>query len=189
MAKVKATGMRSDMLIEHEGRLWRILKCEHVHVGGRGGAYMQVEMRSVEDGAKVNSRFRTEEMVERPFVESRRMTYLYADGDGHVFMDAENFEQVTLTEEFLGRQAAFLVPDLEVGLSLHEGRPIGIELPAAVSYEVVETEPSIKGATVSGSFKPATLENGMSVTVPQFVGTGERVKVSTATGEYLQRES
>ncbi len=187
MAKIKATGIRMGMLIEHEGRLWRVSKCQHVHVGGRGGAYMQVEMKNIEEGTKINNRFRTDDTIERPFVESREMTYLYHDGSDHVFMDSENFEQVPLSKDFLETQAGFLMADMAVNVSFHEGRPIGIELPASVAYQVVETEPNIKGATVSGSFKPAKLENGLTVMVPQFVSEGERIKVSTDTGEYLQR--
>lgn len=187
MEKIKATGMRAGMLIQHEGRLWRLLKCEHVHVGGRGGAYMQVEMKDIENDTKTGSRFRTDDMVERPFVESREMTYLYRDGDGHVFMDSESFDQLTLSDEFLDEQARYLIADLAVSVSFHDSRPIGVVLPASVAYEVVETEPNVKGGTVSGSYKTAKVENGLSVMVPQFIGEGERVKVSTESGEYLQR--
>lgn len=187
MAKIKATGLRAGMLIGHEGRLWRLLKCEHVHVGGRGGAYMQVEMRGVEDGTKTGHRFKTDEMLERPHVETRRMTYLYGDGDQHVFMDGESFEQTVLDTGFLDTQADFLVTDMEVGVSFHDDRPIGVEMPPSAVYEVADTEPNIKGSTVSGSYKPATLQTGMTVMVPQFVGKGERIRVSTDTGEYLER--
>lgn len=187
MAKIKATGLRAGMLIEHEGRLWRLLKCEHVHVGGRGGAYMQAEMREIEDGTKTGHRFKTDEMLERPHVETRKMAYLYGDDGQHVFMDGETFEQTALDADFLDSQAAYLIADMEVGISFHEGRAIGVEMPPSAVYEVVDTEPNIKGATISGSYKPATLQTGMTVMVPQFIGKGEKIRVSTDSGEYLER--
>jgi elongation factor P len=187
MAKIAATEIRPGHLIEWEGRVWRVLKSYHVHVGGRGGAYMQVEMKDVESGTKRNERIRTDDKIERAFVETREMQYLYSDGASYVFMDKESFEQIALPADFLEGQAGFLIPNTDVQVNFHNGRPIGVQLPPSVTLTVVETEPNLKGATATGSFKPAKTETGLTVLVPQFVMDGARIKVSTETGEYLER--
>lgn len=187
MAKVLATEIRAGNLIEWDNRVWRVLKAYHVHVGGRGGAFMQVEMKDLESGTKKNERIRTEDKVERAFVESREMQYLYNDGDQYVFMDKETFEQLTLPGDFLEGQTGYLIPSTEVQVIFHNDRPIGVQLPPTVTLTVVETEPNLKSATATGSFKPARTETGITVMVPQFVLEGERIKVSTDTGEYIER--
>ena len=189
MAKVLATEIRAGNLIELDKRIWRILKSYHVHVGGRGGAFMQVEMKDVETGTKRNERIRTEDKVERAYVEPRQMQFLYQDGAGYVFMDKESYEQITLAADFLEGQAGYLLPNTDVQVNFHNERPIGVELPGSVVLTVVETEPSMKNATVTGSFKPAKVETGITVMVPQFVGEGERIKVNTDTGEYMERSA
>ena len=187
MAKVMATEIRVGNLIEWDKRVWRVLKCYHVHVGGRGGAFMQVEMKDIEVGTKVNQRFRTDEKVERAFVEPRAMEYLYQDGEHYVFMDKQNYEQLPLSADFLEGQAEFLLPNTDVQINFHNGRAIGIELPPAVVLTVVDTEPGIKNATATTSFKPATTETGLVVQVPPFVNAGDTIRVNTETGEYLSR--
>ncbi len=187
MAKVNATEIRAGNLLEHEKRVWRVLKSYHVHVGGRGGAYMQVEMKDIETGTKTNVRFRTEEKIERAFVEAREMEYLYNDGTGYVFMDKETFEQLTLAEDFLEGQSGYLLPNTPARVLFHNERPIGVELPASVELTVVDTEPGIKNATVTTSFKPATMETGLVVQVPPFVNAGEKIKVNTNDGSYMER--
>ncbi len=152
MAKVLATEVRVGNLIEWDKRIWRVLKCYHVHVGGRGGAFMQVEMKDIESGTKTNQRIRTEEKVERAFVEPREMTFLYADGSSFVFMDKDTYEQLTLDADFLEGQSGFLLPNTDVQVNFHNERPIGVQLPANVVLTVVETEPTLKGATATGSF-------------------------------------
>lgn len=187
MAKVSAHDLRSGMVIEHNGSLWRVITSNHVRVSGRGGACMQVEMRGVEDASKVNQRFRTDEKLERPFVESRPMQYLYAEGSGHVFMDLESYEQRELPAELLEGVEGYLLPNLEVKILELDGRALGIDLPVAVELEVTDTEPRIKGSTATSSFKPAKVNTGITVMVPPFVSNGEHIKVSTVTGEYLER--
>jgi elongation factor P len=187
MPRVLATEIRVGNLIEWERRIWRVLKCYHVHVGGRGGAFMQVEMKDIEAGTKINQRIRTDEKVERTFVEPRQMTYLYNDGDSYIFMDKESFEQLALNAEFLEGQVGYLLPSTDVQVNFHNDRAIGVQLPASVVLQVVETEPNLKGATATGSYKPAKTETGLTVMVPQFVGEGERIKVNTDTGEYMER--
>jgi elongation factor P len=187
MAKVLATEIRAGNLLEMDKRVWRVLKSYHVHVGGRGGAFMQVEMKDVETGTKRNERIRTDEKIERAYVEPREMQFLYQDGSGYVFMDKENYEQLTLPADFLEGQAGYLLPNTDVQVNFHNERPIGIQLPSSVVLAVVETEPAMRNATATGSFKPARLETGITVQVPQFVGEGDRIKVNTDTGEYVER--
>jgi elongation factor P len=176
MAKVLATEIRAGNLIEWDNRVWRVLKSYHVHVGGRGGAFMQVEMKDIESGTKRNERIRTEDKIERAYVEPRAMQYLYSDGTSHVFMDQETFEQLALPQELL-----------DVQVNFHNERPIGVQLPPTVTLTVTETEPNLRGATATGSFKPAKTDTGLTVMVPQFVTEGSRINVSTDTGEYIDR--
>ena len=187
MAKVLATEIRAGNLIEWEKRVWRVLKSYHVHVGGRGGAFMQVEMKDIETGTKGNQRFRTDEKIERAFVEGREMEYLYDDGSGYVFMDKENYEQLILSKELLEGQIEYLLPNTIVLVNFHNERPIGVQLPGSVVLTIVETEPTLRGATATGSFKPAKTETGLTVLVPPFVGEGEKIKVNTDSGEYIER--
>ncbi len=187
MAKVLATEIRPGNLIEWDKRVWRVLKSHHVHVGGRGGAFMQVEMKDIESGTKRNERIRTEDKIERAFVDLRDMQYLYSDGSGYVFMDKESYDQLTLPSDFLEGQAGYLIPNTDVQVNFHNDRPIGIQLPPTVTLKVVETEPNLKSATATGSFKPAKTETGVTVMVPQFVAEGESIKVNTDTGDYIER--
>jgi elongation factor P len=187
MAKVLTTEIRAGNLIEWEKRVWRVLKSHHVHVGGRGGAFMQVEMKDIESGTKRNERMRTEDKIERAHVDQRGMQFLYSDGSGYVFMDQETFEQLTLPADFLEGQAGYLIPNIDVQINFHNDRPIGIQMPPTVTLTVADTEPNLKGATATGSFKPAKMDTGITVMVPQFVVEGERINVNTDTGEYIDR--
>lgn len=182
-----ATEIRVGQLLEWEKHLWKVMKCYHVHVGGRGGAYMQVEMKDIERGTKVNQRFVTDEKVDSAVVEIIEMDYLYHDGDNYVFMDNSTFEQHAISNEFLEGQAGYLLPNTTVKINFHNERPIGLDLPQSVILEVVEADPSIKGSTVTTSFKPSVLETGLQVLVPPFVEKGEKIKVNTDTGEYMER--
>ncbi len=187
MARVLATEIRAGNLIEFDKRVWRVLKSYHVHVGGRGGAYMQVEMKDVEASTKLNQRFRTDEKIERAFVESRDMQYLYSEGDQFVFMDQENYEQLTLPADFLEGQAEYLLPNTEVKINFHNERAIGLQLPQSVVLTIVETEPNVKGGTATSSYKPARTETGLTVMVPPFVEEGCDIRVNTDNGEYIER--
>jgi len=187
MAKVLSTEIRAGNLIEWDKRVWRVLKSYHVHVGGRGGAFMQLEIKDIESGTKRNERIRTEDKLERAHVEQRQMQFLYNDASGYIFMDQENFEQITLPADFLEGQAGFLIPNTDVQINFHNERPIGIQLPPTVTLAIVETEPNVKGGTATGSFKPAKTDTGITVMVPQFLSGGERIKVNTDTGEYIER--
>ena len=187
MAKVTAVQIRVGNLLEWDKRVWRVLKCYHVHVGGRGGAFMQVEMKDIEAGTKTNQRFRTEDKVERAFVDPRDMQFLYQDGTGFVFMDKENYEQLTLQAEFLEGQSGYLLPNSEVQINFYNGRAIGLDIPPSVVLTVVDTEPGIRNATATNTFKPATMETGITVQVPPFINKGEKIKIDTNEGTYMER--
>lgn len=187
MAKALATEIRAGNLLEWDKRVWRVLKCYHVHVGGRGGAFMQVEMKDIEAGTKTNQRFRTDEKVDRAFVESREMEYLYNDGNDFIFMDKNNYEQMTLSAEFLEGQTGFLLPNTDVQVNFHNERAIGLQLPASVVLKIIETDPNLKGSTATSSYKPAKTETGLTVMVPPFVLEGEHIKVNTDSGQYVER--
>ena len=187
MSKVAAVELRVGNLLEWDKRVWRVLKCYHVHVGGRGGAFMQVEMKDIEAGTKTNQRFRTEDKVERAFVDPREMTFSYQDGDAYVFMDKENYEELRLSAEFLEGQSGYLLPNSDVQVNLYNGRPIGVELAPSVILTVTDTEPGIRNATATNTFKPAGTETGLVVQVPPFINNGEKIKVSTDDGSYMER--
>ncbi|MEE2804293.1 MAG: elongation factor P [Pseudomonadota bacterium] len=184
--KISASDARIGNLIEYQGKLWRILKKEHVKPG-KGGAFAQLEMKSVGDGTKLNERFRSDEKLEKAHVEPRQMQYLYPDGSQFVFMDLQTYEQLYLDNDSISEQVGYLQPNLEVQLNFYNDNPIGMELPSAVALEVTDTETVVKGQTASGSGKPATLETGLRVTVPPFVNIGDVVRVNTDTGEYIER--
>ena len=184
--KISASDARIGNLIEYQGKLWRILKKEHVKPG-KGGAFAQLEMKSVGDGTKLNERFRSDEKLEKAHVEPRQMQYLYPDGSQFVFMDLQTYEQLYLDNDSISEQVGYLQPNLEVQLNFYNANPIGMELPSAVALEVTDTETVVKGQTASGSGKPATLETGLRVTVPPFVNIGDVVRVNTDTGEYIER--
>ena len=183
--KVSAMEVRIGHLIEYKNKLWRVLKKDHVKPG-KGGAFAQLEMKSL-DGTKLNERFRSDDKLEKAHVEPRKMQYLYAEGDSYVFMDLESYEQLNILAEDLGDQVLYLLPNEEVQVNLHNEVPIGVDLPANVVLQVVETEAAIKGQTASSSGKPAILETGLKVTVPTFVNEGEKIKVNTDTGLYVER--
>ncbi len=184
--KISAFEVRVGNLLAYQNKLFRVLKKNHVKPG-KGGAFVQLEMKEINDGTKLNERFRSEDKLEKAHVEPRQMQYLYADGDNLVFMDMESYEQLTIPAEDMGDQMGYLLPNTEVQINFHDENPIGLELPANVVLEVVDTDAAIKGQTASGSGKPAELETGIRVTVPTFVNIGDKVKVNTETGEYVER--
>lgn len=184
--KISAFEIRPGNLLEYNGKLWRVSKIQHVKPG-KGGAFMQVEMKCVTDGTKLNERFRSEDKVEKAHVEARTMQYLYDDGESLIFMDNETYEQTPIARDDLEDQMGYLLPNTDVIVTFHDSKPIGLDLPATVVLEVAETEGVVKGQTASGSGKPAKLETGITVTVPTFITAGTKIKVNTDTGEYVER--
>jgi elongation factor P len=147
----------------------------------------RAQMKDIESGTKTNQRIRTEDKVERAFVDPRDMQYLYNDGTGYIFMDKENYEQLTLSDDMLEGQSGYLLPNTDVRVMFYNDKPIGVELPPSVVLTVTETDPEIKNATVTTSFKPATMETGLVVQVPPFVSTGQKIKINTNDGAYIER--
>lgn len=186
MVSVIASNVRKGHVLERDGRLYVVLTAENIHPG-KGTPVTQLELRRISDGVKINERFKTTDTLEKAFIDERAHTYLYYDGDHYIFMDPETFEQVSVTDAIIGDVTPYLVENMEVRLSLHNGMPIAIELPARVTLEVTETEPVVKGQTASGSFKPATLSNGVRTMVPTHILPGTRVVVLTADGSYVER--
>jgi elongation factor P len=184
--KVIASTLRKGNIVEIDGRLYAIITADNIHPG-KGTPVTQLDMRRLSDGVKVSERYRTTEQVERALVEDREHTFLYNDGDGYHFMNSETYDQVTLPEELIGDQAAYLQPEMKVMLSLYEGVAVGIDLPQRAVLEVVETEPTVKGQTASSSYKPAVLSNGVRTLVPGHIATGTRIVVMTADGAYVER--
>jgi elongation factor P len=184
--KVIASSLRKGNIVDIDGKLAVIMAVENIHPG-KGTPVTQMDVRRIADGVKVALRFKTTDQVERAFVEDRKHQFLYSDGDGFHFMNMENYEQVTVPEDIVGDFAAYLQPEMEVTLSLHEGVPVSIELPPRATLEVVDTEPAIKSQTAASSYKPAVLSNGVRTMVPPFVTIGTRIVVMTADGSYVER--
>ena len=185
--KINGNAIKPGNVIQHEGGLWVAVKADHVKPG-KGGAFAQVELKNLVDGRKLNERFRSDDKVERVTLEQKDHTFLYDQGDTLVFMDQATYEQIELQKDWVGEdQVRFLQDGMVVVVEFHEERPIGISLPEQVVLEVVETEPTVKGQTASSSYKPAKASNGMRIMIPPVMGTGERILVDTATGEYVRR--
>jgi elongation factor P len=184
--KVIASSLRKGNIVEIDGKLGVIVSTENIHPG-KGTPVTQMDVRRIADGVKVSLRFKTTEQVERAFVEDRKHQFMYQDGDGFHFMNMESYDQVTLQDDIIGDLAAYLQPEMEVTISMHDGTPVAIELPPKAILEVVETEPTVKGQTASSSYKPAVLSNGVRTMVPPFVTAGTKIVVQTADGSYVER--
>ena len=184
--KINGNEIKPGNVIQHQDNLWSAVKVDHVKPG-KGGAFAQVELKNLFDGRKLNERFRASETVERVRLEQKDYQYLYADDDQLVFMDTETYEQINLSSDFLGDRAAFLQDGMMVQVESYEGRSIGVTLPQHVNLQITETEPHIKGQTVSSSYKPAILENGLKCMVPPFLSTGETIIVDTTDITYVRR--
>src|SRR5438034_6394969 len=184
--RVIASSLRKGNIVEVDRKLYVVLSAESFHPG-KGTPTTQVDMRRISDGVKVSQRYKTTEQVERAYVEDGEFQYLYQDGDGFHFMNTETYDQVSLSADIIGGQAAYLQPEMKVTLAVHEGVPVSIELPQKAVLEVVETEPTVKGQTAASSYKPALLSNGVRTMVPAFVGPGTKIVLMTADGSYVER--
>ena len=184
--KVIASSLRKGNIVEIDGKLGVIMSVENIHPG-KGTPVTQMDVRRISDGVKVSLRFKTTDQVERAFVEDRKHQYMYQDSDGFHFMNMESYDQVALPTDIVGDYAAYLQPEMEVTISMHEAVPVAIELPPKAVLEVVDTEPTIKSQTATSSYKPAMLSNGVRTLVPSFVTTGTKIVVMTADGSYVER--
>ena len=184
--KINAGEIRVGMLLEYKNDLWQILKTQHVKPG-KGGAFAQVEMKSVGKNTKLNERFRSSETVEKASLEETNFNYLYADENNYFFMDPKTFEQTEIKKEIVGDKGKLLTENLEVSISFYNENPISIDLPNQVTCKIETTDVALKGQTVSSSYKPATLENGLNIQVPPFIESGDEIIVDTRTLEYIKK--
>lgn len=184
--KIDGSAVRMGMVIEWENKLWLVVKHE-IRTPGNLRSFNQVELKDIKTGTKNTPRFSSSEKIERVSLDSRTCNFLYADGNELTFMDNESYEQFTIQKDFLGDLAAFLQDGMTVAVETYEGRPLSIKLPPKVAVKIVEADPVVKGQTVSSSYKPAVLENGVRVMVPPFIPAGETIMVDTSTLEYVER--
>lgn len=185
---MNANDMRPGMVIKHNNDLYSVYKAEH-RTPGNLRAFVQARMRNLRNGAMIDHRFRSEDDVERAIIDEVDMQYLYGDGDFFYFMNTQNYEQVSLHKGVIGDRSLYLIPDVVIKVEFFEGRAIDVQLPATVDLKVVETEPGIKGASATNVTKPAKMETGVIVQVPPFISEGERIRVDTETGAYVERAS
>ena len=185
--KIDGNAIKIGNVIEHQGRLWRAVKTAHTQPG-KGGAYLQVELKDIRDGTKLNERFRSSEKVERVRLDQTEYQYLFSDGDMHTFMDNESYEQISLTTDIVGEDnVPFLQEGMTVTVESYEESPISVYLPDTIVLEVVEADAVVKGQTASSSFKPAVMDNGVRVMVPPFIAAGTRIVVNIAERTYVER--
>ena len=184
--KLYASEIRVGMLIEYKDDLWQVLKTQHVKPG-KGGAFAQVEMKSVNKNTKLNERFRSSESVEKASLDETKFNYLYDDESDYHFMNPKSYEQINIKKEVIGIKGKFLTENLEVNISFYNESPLAVELPNQVSCKIETTDVALKGQTVSSSYKPATLDNGINIQVPPFIDSGDKVIVDTRTMEYIKK--
>ena len=184
--KINAGEIRVGMLLEYKNDLWQVLKTQHVKPG-KGGAFAQVEMKSVAKNTKLNERFRSSESVEKATVEENNFNYLYSDESKYFFMDPKTFEQIEIKKDIIGEKGKLLTENLEVSVSFYNEIAISIELPNQVTCRVSSTDVALKGQTVSSSYKPAILDNGIKIQVPPFVGVEDNIILDTRTLEYVKK--
>jgi elongation factor P len=184
--KLYASEIRVGMLIEYKNDLWQVLKTQHVKPG-KGGAFAQVEMKSVNKNTKLNERFRSSESVEKASLDETKFNYLYSDEIDYHFMNPKSYEQINIKKEVIGKKGKMLTENLEVSISFYNEEPLIVELPNQVTCVVETTDVALKGQTVSSSYKPATLDNGINIQVPPFIDSGDKIIVDTRTMEYIKK--
>ena len=184
--KLYASEIRVGMLIEYKNDLWQVLKTQHVKPG-KGGAFAQVEMKSVNKNTKLNERFRSSESVEKASLDQTNFSYLYSDETDYYFMDPKSFEQINIKKETIGEKGKMLTENLEVSISFYNEKPLTVGLPNQVTCTIDTTDVALKGQTVSSSYKPAILDNGVNIQVPPFINSGDKIIVDTRTMEYIKK--
>jgi len=184
--KINANEIRVGMLLEYKNDLWQVLKTQHVKPG-KGGAFAQVEMKSVNKNTKLNERFRSSETIEKALVEENSFNYLYEDEANYFFMEPKSFEQIEIKKDIIGDKGKLLTENLEVSVSFYNEKPISINLPNQVNCKIESTDAALKGQTVSSSYKPAILDNGLNIQVPPFIEVGDEIVVDTRNLEYVKK--
>jgi len=185
---ISATELRPGMIVVHNGELYRAHSVVHKTPGNLRG-FVQAKLRNIRSGSMNEHRFRSEDRIERASLDTHEMQYLYSDSSGHHFMNQETYDQVMLSDDVVGESMKYLLPETVITVDFHEGRPVSVELPTTVNLKILETEPGMKGATASASYKPAKLETGLLVQVPQFLEAGTVIKIDTRDASYLERAS
>ena len=184
--KINASEIRVGMLLEYKDDLWQVLKTQHVKPG-KGGAFAQVEMKSLNKNTKLNERFRSSETVEKAALEENNFNFSYDDDDNYFFIDPKSFEQIEIKKEIIGEKGKLLTENLEVKVSFYNDKPLAVELPNQVQCKVDTTDVALKGQTVSSSYKPATLDNGLNIQVPPFIESGDHIIIDTRNLEYVKK--
>ena len=184
--KINAGEIRVGMLLEYKNDLWQVLKTQHVKPG-KGGAFAQVEMKSVGKNTKLNERFRSSETVEKASLEETDFNYLYNDESNYIFMNPKTYDQIEIKKDIVGEKGKLMTENLKVSVSFYNDKPISVELPNQVTCKIETTDVALKGQTVSSSYKPATLDNGLNIQVPPFIDSGDEVIVDTRTLEYIKK--
>ena len=184
--KILGNEIKPGMVIEHKNDLWSVLKAQHVKPG-KGGAFNQVELKSVKRGTKLNERFRSSDSVERAILDEKKFSFLYEDDSSCHFMDQKNFEQIQIDKSLLGEKSKLLKENMEVDVQFYEDQALSVELPTTVESTIETTDAAIKGQTASSSYKPAILENGINIMVPPFINSGDKVILDTRTLEYVKK--
>ena len=183
--KILGNEIKSGMIIEHKNNLWSVLKTQHVKPG-KGGAFNQVELKSIQKGTKLNERFRSSDTVERAILEEKKYNFLYEDEKNCHFMDQTNFEQIQINKSLLGEKNKLLKENMEVNVQFYDEQALSVDLPSAVELKIDNTDAAIKGQTASSSYKPATLENGIKIMVPPFINPDDKIILDTRTLEYIK---
>ncbi len=184
--KINASEIRVGMLLEYKNDLWQVLKTQHVKPG-KGGAFAQVEMKSLNKNTKLNERFRSSETVEKAAVEEEKFTFLYEDENDYFFMNPKSFDQINIKKEIVGEKGKLLTESLEVSVSFYNDTPISVDLPNQVTCKIETTDAALKGQTVSSSYKPATLDNGLNIQVPPFIESGDNIVIDSRNLEYVKK--
>ena len=184
--KILGNEIKPGMVIEHKNDLWSVLKAQHVKPG-KGGAFNQVELKSVKKGTKLNERFRSSDSVERAILDDRKFNFLYEDENSCHFMDQTNFEQIQISKSLLGEKSKLLKENMEVDVQFYEETALSVELPTTIELLIETTDAAIKGQTASSSYKPAVLENGINIMVPPFINSGDKIVLDTRTLEYVKK--
>ena len=184
--KINAGEIRVGMLIEYKNDLWQVLKTQHVKPG-KGGAFAQVEMKSINKNTKLNERFRSSETVEKASVDEIKFNFLYEDENSYFFIDPKSFEQIEIKKNIVGEKGKLLTENLEVSINFYNEIPLSVDLPNQVNCKIDTTEAALKGQTVSSSYKPAVLNNGLSVQVPPFIESGDEIMIDTRNLEYIKK--
>ena len=184
--KILGNEIKPGMIIEHNGDLWSVLKAQHVKPG-KGGAFNQVELKSVKKGTKLNERFRSSDNVERAVLDEKKFNFLYNDENNCHFMDQTNFEQIAINKSLLGEKNKLLKENMQVNVQFYDDQPLSVELLSSVELKIASTDAAIKGQTASSSYKPATLENGIKIMVPPFINSDDKIILDTRTLEYIKK--